>query len=66
MEAQEKKEDVSFDTTLRPKSLDDYVWQSNIKKHLSVSIASAKIRMQSFGTYSFLLSSSFEKQLYQI
>ena len=47
IEAQEKKEDFSFDNTLRPKTLEDYVGQSNIKKHLSVSIASAKIRMQS-------------------
>ena len=29
---------------LRPKKLSDYVWQSIIKKHLSVSISSANIR----------------------
>lgn len=29
---------------LRPKKLSDYVGQENIKKHLSVSISSAKIR----------------------
>lgn len=29
---------------LRPLKLDDYVWQDSIKKHLSVSIASSKIR----------------------
>ena len=35
--------DIS-ENTLRPKTLKDYVWQEQIKKHLSVSIASAKIR----------------------
>ncbi len=42
----EKKIDIS-DNSLRPKSLSDYVWQKNIKKHLSVSIQSAKIRKDS-------------------
>ena len=32
---------------LRPKKLSDYVGQANIKKHLSVSISSAKIRWNS-------------------
>lgn len=32
---------------LRPIQLDEYVWQSTIKKHLSVSMASSKIRNQS-------------------
>lgn len=32
---------------LRPKKLEDYIGQKNIKKHLSVSISSAKIREQS-------------------
>ena len=35
------------ENSLRPKTLADYVGQSNIKKHLSVSIASAKIRNES-------------------
>ncbi len=33
-----------YENSLRPKTLDQYVWQSSIKKHLSVSLASAKIR----------------------
>lgn len=37
----------AFQNTLRPKSLSDYVGQESIKKHLSVSIASAKIRQES-------------------
>ena len=41
----EKKDEKSlFQNTLRPKKLWDYVWQGSIKKHLSVSISSAKIR----------------------
>lgn len=32
------------DTALRPKSLENYVWQDVIKKHLSVAISSAIIR----------------------
>lgn len=31
---------------LRPKTLWDYIWQESIKKHLSVSISSAKIRWE--------------------
>lgn len=33
-----------IENSLRPKTLENYVWQSSIKKHLSVSISSAKIR----------------------
>jgi Holliday junction DNA helicase RuvB len=44
--SKEKKIDVS-DNSLRPKSLADYIGQKNIKKHLSVSIESAKIRKDS-------------------
>ncbi len=41
----EKKEDKqSFSNILRPLKLEDYVGQELIKKHLSVSIASSKIR----------------------
>lgn len=36
-----------FQNTLRPKFLSDYVGQSQLKKHLSVSINSAKIRKES-------------------
>jgi Holliday junction DNA helicase RuvB len=45
----EKKEDKvgSFSNILRPLKLEDYVWQELIKKHLSVSIASSKIRWES-------------------
>lgn len=39
-----EKETDKNEQSLRPKTLNDYIWQSNIKKHLSVSIASAKIR----------------------
>jgi len=31
---------------LRPKNIWDYIWQKNIKKHLNVSIGSAKIRWE--------------------
>lgn len=44
--AKETKSDL-FENSLRPKQLKDYVGQSNIKKHLSVSISSAKIRKDS-------------------
>ncbi|MCP4522707.1 MAG: AAA family ATPase, partial [Candidatus Gracilibacteria bacterium] len=45
----EKEIDKAIDTTvskniLRPKQLSDYVLQDMIKRHLSVSISSAKIR----------------------
>jgi Holliday junction DNA helicase RuvB len=36
-----------FQNNLRPKCLDDYVGQKTIKKHLNVSIESAKIRKES-------------------
>jgi len=39
----ETQKDISTNI-LRPKFLDDYVWQSSIKSHLKVSIKSAKIR----------------------
>lgn len=35
-----------FWNILRPKNLEDYVWQEKIKKHLKVSISSAKIRWE--------------------
>lgn len=44
----EKSIDNSFpENTLRPKKIEDYVGQENIKKHLLVSISSAKIRQES-------------------
>ena len=44
----EKQEDKwKFSNILRPLKLDDYVGQETIKKHLSVSIASSKIRWES-------------------
>ena len=35
-----------FSNILRPLKLEDYVWQTSIKKHLSVSISSSKIRWE--------------------
>ncbi len=35
-----------FSNILRPLKLEDYVWQDSIKKHLSVSINSSKIRWE--------------------
>lgn len=43
--APEEKE-VDAVVSLRPKDLNSYVWQETLKKHLSVSISSAKIRKQ--------------------
>ena len=46
--SQEKTLDQALSgNILRPKKLEDYVGQKNIKKHLSVSISSAKIREES-------------------
>lgn len=43
----EKQSDKwNFSNVLRPISLDEYVWQETIKKHLSVSMASSKIRWE--------------------
>lgn len=36
----------TIENSLRPKTLENYVWQKSIKKHLSVSISSAKIRKE--------------------
>lgn len=36
----------AIENSLRPKTLENYVWQISIKKHLSVSISSAKIRKE--------------------
>ena len=38
---------VNWLNVLRPLRLEDYVWQESIKKHLSVSMASSKIRWES-------------------
>ena len=37
-------DNANFSNILRPLKLSDYVWQESIKKHLSVSMASSKIR----------------------
>lgn len=37
-------DNTNIENSLRPKTLENYVWQKAIKKHLSVSISSAKIR----------------------
>jgi len=42
-----KDQDDSHEVKLRPKKLEDYVWQDAIKKHLKISIESAKIRNNS-------------------
>ena len=44
--SEKKDEKLLFQNTLRPKNLWDYVWQEPIKKHLWVSISSAKIRWE--------------------
>ena len=45
--AEEKEVDKSLSwNILRPKKLWDYIWQENIKKHLQVSMSSAKIRWE--------------------
>lgn len=44
-----KVTDSSFDNSLRPQTLAEYVGQSSIKKHLDVSIKSAKIRKEPLG-----------------
>ena len=46
--AKEKNIDKwEYQNILRPKKIEDYVWQPLIKKHLMVSISSAKIREES-------------------
>jgi hypothetical protein len=43
-----KQKDIDFaENSLRPKTLQDYVGQEQLKKHLSVSIVSAKMRKAS-------------------
>lgn len=42
--SKEIKEDLQSEIKLRPKFLSDYIWQDSIKKHLLVTIQSAKIR----------------------
>lgn len=46
VETSETEIDKSTWNTLRPKKLSDYIGQESIKKHLSVSISSAKIRWE--------------------
>lgn len=43
----EKVDDLQNDVKLRPKYIEDYVWQESIKKHLKIAIDSAKIRNES-------------------
>jgi Holliday junction DNA helicase RuvB len=40
----ETEADAGNETTLRPRSMDEYVGQSAIKKHLRIAIDSARIR----------------------
>lgn len=47
VQASAKKDDSFAENTLRPRILQDYVGQENIKKHLQVSISRAKIRWES-------------------
>ena len=54
IEPKEKEMDLS-DVSLRPKTLQDYVGQDLLKKHLSVSIASAKLRKASSLFVSFII-----------
>jgi Holliday junction DNA helicase RuvB len=44
---EKKNEGNDFTNILRPKKIEDYVGQPLIKKHLMVSISSAKIRGES-------------------
>jgi Holliday junction DNA helicase RuvB len=44
---EEKQSDTTiFKNHFRPKTLENYIGQKNIKKHMSVSISSAKIRKE--------------------
>lgn len=42
-----QEEDIVSEISLRPKRLEDYVGQEQMKQHLRVSIGSAKIRNES-------------------
>lgn len=42
----EKEEDTTNENSLRPKKLDEYIWQSNLKKHLQILLDSARIRKE--------------------
>lgn len=45
--SEEKSTDTfQFQNNFRPKSLGEYIGQDKLKKHLSVSISSAKIRKE--------------------
>jgi len=44
--SQEKGEDLSFDLTLRPKTLSEYIGQKKIKEHLDITISAAKKRQE--------------------
>ncbi|MEA1936943.1 MAG: Holliday junction branch migration DNA helicase RuvB [Patescibacteria group bacterium] len=41
---QEKKEDLNFESTLRPKYLDDFIGQEKVKNNINISIEAAKKR----------------------
>ncbi len=44
---EKKGESIPFQNSFRPKSLENYIGQKTLKKHLQVSISSAKIRGES-------------------
>lgn len=46
LEPKEQNEDRIFDLTLRPKTLDEYIGQENIKENLKISIQAAKQRKE--------------------
>lgn len=47
VEPKEKDEDVVFDTTLRPKKLDEYIGQERVKGNLRIAMEAAKKRKES-------------------
>ena len=44
---EKKQEGNMFQNAFRPKTLENYIGQDTLKKHLQVSISSAKIRSES-------------------
>lgn len=46
LEPQEQPEEVTFDMTLRPQSLEDFVGQEDIKEPLSISLQAAESRQE--------------------
>ena len=55
-------DDVQYEAGLRPRTLDDYIGQPNVRENLHVSIAAAKQRGEALDTSCFTVRRAWERR----